>query len=151
GAAVEDHARFEAIHAAQRGADWRRWPAELRDPHGPGVAAFARRHAAEVEVHAFLQWRAAQGLAQAQPRARGAGVRVGLITGLAVGTDPAGSHAWSRPQDMLSGLSVGAPPDLFNPLGQDWGLTALSPRALHRDGFRGFTDVLRAGFTGAGG
>ncbi len=34
--------------------------------------------------------------------------------------DRAGSHAWARQYDLLMGLSIGAPPDAFNPHGQDW-------------------------------
>ena len=30
--------------------------------------------------------------------------------------------------DLLMGLSIGAPPDAFNPHGQDWGLTGFSPQ-----------------------
>ena len=73
--------------------------------------------------------------------ARDAGMRIGLIADLAIGMNPGGSHAWSRQQDLLLGLNVGAPPDLFNTRGQDWGLTGFSPqalvderlRAVHRD------------------
>ena len=57
-------------------------------------------------------------------------MRVGLIADIAVGMDPAGSHAWSRPKDLLNGLAIGAPPDLFNPNGQQWGITGFSPQAL---------------------
>ena len=57
-------------------------------------------------------------------RARDAGMRIGLIADLAIGMDPTGSHAWTRPGDLLTGLSVGAPPDIYIPSGQDWGLVA---------------------------
>jgi 4-alpha-glucanotransferase len=49
------------------------------------------------------------------------------------------------------GLNVGAPPDLFNPLGQDWGLTAFSPRALVATGFAPFIATLRAALRNGGG
>ena len=62
-------------------------------------------------------------------------MRIGLIGDLAVGMDPSGSHAWSRQGDVLGRLSIGAPPDLLNPRGQDWGLTGFSPRALIAGGF----------------
>ena len=71
-------------------------------------------------------------------------MRIGLITDLAVGMDRGGSHAWSRQHDLLLGLSVGAPPDLFNPRGQDWGLTGFSPQALVASGFEPFLATLRA-------
>ena len=65
-------------------------------------------------------------------------MRIGLIGDLAIGMDRAGSHAWARQSDLLLGLSVGAPPDIFNPRGQDWGLTGFSPRALQARGFEPF-------------
>jgi 4-alpha-glucanotransferase len=76
---------------------------------------------------------------------------VGLIADLAVGCDSAGSHAWSYRDDMLQGVSVGAPPDLFNQAGQAWGLTTFSPRAMRTQGFSAFIDMLRAAFAHAGG
>ena len=40
--------------------------------------------------------------------------------------------------DLLMGLSIGAPPDAFNPHGQDWGLTGFSPHALVATRLRAF-------------
>jgi 4-alpha-glucanotransferase len=99
----------------------------------------------------FLQWLAAGAFAAAQKTCRDAGMRIGLISDLAVGLDPAGSDVAARPQDYLAGLRIGAPPDLFNPLGQDWGLTTFSPEALHAQGFTPFLATLRAALRHAGG
>jgi 4-alpha-glucanotransferase len=65
--------------------------------------------------------------------------------------DPDGSHAWSRQNDILQGLTIGAPPDLLNPGGQDWGLTGFSPRALEANGFDAFLTTLRAAMRHVGG
>ncbi|SIT39555.1 4-alpha-glucanotransferase [Paraburkholderia ribeironis] len=155
GRALEDHARFEALHAAQlaQGGDghWRNWPEPLRDPRSAEVEAFAEANRHEVTFHLFLQWLAAKGLSHAQHAAHEAGMAVGLIADLAVGCDSAGSHAWSYCDDMLQGVSVGAPPDLYNQAGQAWGLTTFSPRAMRTQGFSAFIDMLRAAFTHAGG
>ncbi|WP_454689994.1 4-alpha-glucanotransferase [Achromobacter aloeverae] len=156
GEALESHARFEALHARHLpplgdATDWRLWPADLRDPAGNGVRAYAHAHDRDVAFHIFLQWLAAQGLAGAQQAARAAGMGIGLIGDLAVGTDPGGSHAWSRQADILEGLSPGAPPDIYNPLGQCWGLTAFSPRALHLSGYAAFIEMLRAALAHTGG
>ncbi|MFM0551383.1 4-alpha-glucanotransferase [Paraburkholderia sediminicola] len=156
GRALEDHARFEALQAAQLAREggnghWRNWPEALRDPRSPEVDAFAEVHRHEVDFHLFLQWLAAKGLSHAQHAARDAGMAVGLIADLAVGCDSAGSHAWSYRDDMLQGVSVGAPPDLFNQAGQAWGLTTFSPRAMRTQGFSAFIDMLRAAFAHAGG
>jgi 4-alpha-glucanotransferase len=150
------HARFEALHAERVAADrnawsWRTWPAPLRDPNSAAVEEFAARHAREILFHCFLQWLAFRSFAAAQEVARGADMRIGLIADLAVGMDSSGSHAWSRQSDILVGIEVGAPPDLFNARGQNWGLTAFSPRALVAGGFAPFIATLRAGMRHAGG
>lgn len=152
---LAQHAAFEALQAEQlalgQPPDWHCWPADLRNPAGPAVAAFRAARRREVLFHMFLQWLADRSLTAAQRRARAAGMPVGLIADLAVGMDPAGSHAWSRPQDMLSGLTIGAPPDLFNSSGQQWGITGFSPRALAETGFAPFLGTLRAALRHAGG
>jgi 4-alpha-glucanotransferase len=153
---LEQHARFEALHAVRLSQDrkawsWRDWPAQWRDPGSAAVREFAAAHAGEITFHAFLQWVADRSLAAAQAHARRVGMRVGLIADLAVGMDSAGSHAWSRQDDVLLGLNVGAPPDLFNPRGQNWGLTAFSPHALREGGFEPFIATLRAAMRDAGG
>jgi 4-alpha-glucanotransferase len=156
GEALVDHARFEALHAHYYGADftrwdWRTWDAPHQDPRSAAVEAFARDHALEIDFHVFLQWLASRSQAGAQKRAKDSGMRIGLIGDLAVGVNAGGSHAWSHPDDLLDGLSVGAPPDPLAPQGQSWGLTAFSPRGLVDTGFAPFIATLRAMMVHAGG
>ncbi|HYZ34894.1 MAG TPA: 4-alpha-glucanotransferase, partial [Crenalkalicoccus sp.] len=151
---LETHARFEALHAEQFSKGrwhWRDWPAELRDPRSPAVSAFAARHAEEVAFHAYMQWRADRSLEAAQRATREAGMSIGLIADLAVGADSGGSHCWSRQDETLIGLSIGAPPDLLSTKGQKWGLAAFSPQGLRRNGFGAFLEMLRAAMRHAGG
>ncbi len=154
GAHLAEHARFEALHchhAAQGQRHWHHWPAQERDPHSAEVAAFAQAHAGEVAFHQFAQWLTEESLAAAHASACAAGMKIGLISDLAVGTDTAGSHAWSRPHELLRGIGIGAPPDALAPQGQNWGLTTFSPRALQTLGFAPFLDLLRANLRHAGG
>ena len=155
GAALEGHARFEALHASIFGAGgpwhWRDWAGGLADASSDAVAQFARENAAEVTRHAFYQFAADRSLAAAQAAARQAGMPIGLISDLAVGVDSGGSQCWARPDQTLLGVSVGAPPDLLNTQGQRWGLAAFSPQGLQRHGFGVFIDMLRAAMRHAGG
>ena len=156
GPTLEAHARFEALHGHLYGRDpalwhWHRWPEEYRTPDNAAVGAFARTHADDVAFHAWLQFRADRDLAAAQAAARDSGMAVGLIADLAVGTDAGGSHAWSRQDEVLSGLSIGAPPDLLNMKGQDWGLVTFSPHGLYRHGHAAFIELLRGALRHAGG
>ncbi|TDN86573.1 4-alpha-glucanotransferase [Stakelama pacifica] len=154
GKELERHALFDALHAhffAQGARGWQEWPERYRDPDSPAVAAFSDEHRGHVDFYIFAQWLAESSLKTAQRAATDAGMAIGLISDLAVGMDMGGSHGWSRREDLLNGLSIGAPPDPLGPAGQDWRITSFAPDALRRTGFRGFIDTLRAAIRNTGG
>jgi 4-alpha-glucanotransferase len=150
GAELEAHARFDALHARFGGEGWRDWPLPYQDAGGEAVIRFAAEAEGDIAFFAFLQWLTDLSLATAQRAARDR-MRIGLIADLAVGMTGDGSHAWSAPDDLLAGLTIGAPPDSLGPDGQNWGITALDPFALERSAFRPFIATLRAAFAHAGG
>ncbi|RCL28921.1 4-alpha-glucanotransferase [Pseudomonas sp. AFG_SD02_1510_Pfu_092] len=155
GEALEHHCRFEVLQAEAvdrgLGADWRNWPQAWRDPYHAEVQSFAASYPARIEFHAFCQWLSERSLQRAHEAARGNGMAVGLIADLAVGADGAGSQAWSRQDELLANLTVGAPPDILNRSGQDWGICGFSPEGLKRNGYRAFIEMLRANLAHAGG
>ncbi|HZH27922.1 MAG TPA: 4-alpha-glucanotransferase [Azospirillaceae bacterium] len=155
GEALDRQALFDALHehvyADGAGAwMWREWPEGLRRPDSPDVRRFAEENAERVDFFAWLQWVADRQLAAAQAEARNAGMPIGLYVDLAVAEHPGGATAWSFPDVVLSGVSVGAPPDLLNSLGQNWGLSPLSPWGLAEAGYAPFIEVLRASMRHAG-
>jgi 4-alpha-glucanotransferase len=141
GPALETFALHQAI-SERFGPYWSDWPAALRRPDGAEARAFACDHARRLAFHAWLQFRAEAGLAEAQRAARGAGMALGLYLDLAVGTHPAGAETWAEPQLFARGISLGAPPDAFAPQGQTWGVVPFSPPALVADGFAAFAETL---------
>jgi 4-alpha-glucanotransferase len=156
GERLREHALFEALHAywlsqPEPKWNWRDWPPDWRGPAAFCSVNFAAAEPREIQFHMFGQWLAAESFAAAHRDARQQGMRIGLISDIAVGMNPGGGHAWSRPNDLLPGLSVGAPPDLFNTRGQDWGLTAFSPQGLLAAGYEPFIATLRAAMCAAGG
>ncbi|UWF46821.1 4-alpha-glucanotransferase [Pseudomonas sp. N3-W] len=155
GEALENHCRFEAIQETRvaRGEDpdWRHWPEHWRDPRSAELAGFAEENAGRIGYFAFCQWLITRCLERAQATAKSAGMGIGLIADLAVGADGGGSQAWSRQDELLASLTVGAPPDILNRSGQGWGISAFSPEGLVRNGFRAFIEMLRANFAHAGG
>jgi len=153
GHALDIHALFEALHERffARGLwHWRDWPAGFRDPHGPEVAAFAEAHRERLDFFAWLQWIADEQLAAAHASAHASGMAIGLYTDLAVGLDPGGSAAWSHQHLIPGNIAIGAPPDDFNQLGQNWGLAPLSPVRLSERGFDIFAAAIRASMRHAG-
>ena len=124
------------------------WPQEYRSSLSPGVARFAAEHPDLVRFQLWLQW-----IADEQLKAvceSGAGMTVGLYRDLAVGAHPSGAEVWSYPDALSAKASVGAPPDIWNPAGQNWGLPPLQPLAAREQGYRSFIDLIRTNMRYAG-
>jgi 4-alpha-glucanotransferase len=149
----EDLVRFAAFEVLRQrfgGRAWWEWPEDWQRPGKPQIAELCARHADELDFQMYLQWLAEDQLRGCQQLARRRGMPVGLYIDLAVGVDPAGADAWAGQGDMLPGVSVGAPPDLLNPAGQNWGLTTFNPHALSASDFAPVRRLLRATMRHAG-
>jgi 4-alpha-glucanotransferase len=145
---LRDWATWCAI-AEVHGNDWRAWPDELRDGRSPAVLRAAEPE--RVRFHAWLQMLCQEQLASVQQRAIDAGLSTGIVHDLAVGCDPAGADAWALQDVLALGARIGAPPDPFNQLGQDWGMPPWHPRRLAAASYRPLRDMLRTTLAHAGG
>ncbi|GAB0114285.1 glycogen debranching protein GlgX [Acidisoma sp. C75] len=150
GRALTRFATFQAISARYPGQGWQAWPEALRDPAGPAVQGFAAEEAAAVDFFAFLQWLADRQLAEADRVSRAGGLTHGFYRDLAVGTAPVGAEAWAEQNLLMTGVSVGAPPDPFSLEGQNWNLPPANPLAMQAEGYQGFADLLAANMRHAG-
>jgi 4-alpha-glucanotransferase len=120
------------------------WPQEHRDPSRPAVTRFRVENEDRVLFHEWVQWLLEEQLLRA-------GGAIGLVHDLAIGVDPEGADAWLWRDVIARGVTVGAPPDLFNAHGQNWGLPPFDPWRLRSAGYRPFVETLRANLTGAAG
>jgi 4-alpha-glucanotransferase len=155
GQGLLDFATFlvlDEVQTEERGApEWfRRWPSAYQGARTSEVALFREAHAERVDFHCWLQFELERQLEQAARVAREAGMRIGLYQDLAIGTSGGGSDAWAYPQLLLSGVSIGAPPDQLGPQGQDWGLPPLDPRRLREEGYGYWIQLLHGAFRHAG-
>jgi 4-alpha-glucanotransferase len=147
---LTDFAVFCAL-AEVHGADWHTWPAELRRPDTPAVAAARERHRDRVAFHVWLQQLLQAQLTAANDAARAAGMPIGVVHDLAVGIEPTGAGGWLLQDVLAAGVHAGAPPDAFNQLGQDWGLAAWRPDRLADTGYAAYRDMVRRSLRHAGG
>ncbi|MFV0453293.1 MAG: 4-alpha-glucanotransferase, partial [Propioniciclava sp.] len=120
------------------GMNWREWPAPYRRPSSPEVAEFSAEHAREIDFFTWLQWVADEQLRSAQTAAREAGMRIGIMSDLAVGVSKESAEAWTLGDAFASRVSVGAPPDHYNQLGQDWGQAPWRPDRLEELSYQPF-------------
>jgi len=155
GESLSGHAIFEALQErfhAEDPAVWGppRWPPAYRDFAGEAVRTFAAQNDERVQFHQYLQWVAELQLERASAHGHALGLSVGLYLDLAVSVDRAGSDAWRESDVFSANASVGAPPDVFSPKGQGWGLPPLRPDRLRESGYRFFIETLRANMRHAG-
>jgi 4-alpha-glucanotransferase len=130
---------------------WKCWPMPFHSPVSAESIQFSSDHQNEIEFYSWLQWIADQQLRDASAVALEAGMEVGLYRDLAVGCDRTGCETWSNPSDFLECAQVGAPPDILNPSGQNWGLPPFNPVALKMKAYKPFVDLVRANMRHAGG
>ena len=155
GDALRRQALFDALQAHFHARDpavwgWPVWPDAYRDPASPAVRAFADEHGERVDFFAWLQWQADLQRESLATRARQSGLAIGLYTDLAVSIDRGGAEAWANQSLYAVSASVGAPPDIFNVRGQDWGLPPMIPTRLRDAGYAPFIATLRANMRFAG-
>jgi 4-alpha-glucanotransferase len=145
-------ARFACFEVLRRrlGKPWREWPDPWRDPTDLDLAAFRASDGDEIAFFEFVQWIADAQLQACRRRAHDLALPIGLYLDVAVGVRPDGFDAWSDQSSIMSGLGVGAPPDLHNTAGQNWGLAAFNPVALEQRQLQPFREMLQASMRNAG-
>jgi len=150
GEGLRDFAVWCAL-VEERGFGDGEWPEDLRHPRSAAVQEAAERLAPRVAFHEWLQWLVDTQLAEVQQRLVGAGMRLGVVHDLAVGVHPEGADAWALHDVLARGISVGAPPDMYNQVGQNWSQPPWHPVALAEAGFVPYRDMLRTLLRHAGG
>ncbi|MGE5539714.1 MAG: malto-oligosyltrehalose synthase [Gemmatimonas sp.] len=126
------------------GFGWQSWPKEFHDPDGAAAQAIAREHEERVEFYEYLQWQADIQICDVRRISERLGMSVGIYTDLAVGADGGGSDVWDWQDVVATGARAGAPPDMWNMKGQDWGLPPFHPIALREQAYRPFAELVRA-------
>ncbi len=125
-------------------------PEDLARSSAPRVELERLELAERVDFYQWCQWVVAEQLEHAQHVAREVGMEIGIMADLAVGVHPYGSEKWSRPELFASGMSVGAPPDVYSQQGQNWSQPPWSPRSLADSGYLPLRDMVRAALANAG-
>ena len=125
-------------------------PEDLARSSAPRVELERLELAERVDFYQWCQWVAAEQLEHAQHVAREVGMEIGIMADLAVGVHPYGSEKWSRPELFATGMTVGAPPDVYSQQGQNWSQPPWSPRSLAESGYTPLRDMVRAALANAG-
>jgi 4-alpha-glucanotransferase len=135
GQLLERYACF-CVLAERHAGSWARWPARYRRPDGTAVRELVTSERSRIDFHRWMQWSIDTQLARA-------GRALPLVHDLAVGFAPGGADAWLWQDDVAGSARIGAPPDDFNPAGQDWGVPPFDPGRLRAAGYGPLVATLR--------
>ncbi|MEZ9465448.1 4-alpha-glucanotransferase [Vibrio breoganii] len=149
GESLLHQAAFDAMHKTLRDADEHMWgwpvfPEKYRRFDSAGSQKFIKDNKDLVELYMYLQWIADTQINEAQALAEEKGMTLGLYRDLAVGVADSGSETWADDGNLILDASIGAPPDVLGPLGQNWGLPPLNPQVLQETGYDAYVKLLRA-------
>ncbi|MEZ5889439.1 MAG: 4-alpha-glucanotransferase [Xanthobacteraceae bacterium] len=136
-------AAFATLHR-KFGPPWWNWPPEWHNPTAEKIDELWRIEAVEMDFHAYMQWLADRQLKACFNVAKRLKMPVGLYLDVAVGVSANSADVWSNQGAYVRELSAGAPPDMLNTFGQDWGLASLHPRVLAHTDFQLMRETLRA-------
>jgi len=150
GPGLDDFATWCAL-AEVHGPTWHEWADELQHPRSPAVADFRAEHPDAVDFYRWLQWMLDEQLGGVQAAARNAGMVLGVMHDLAVGVHPAGADAWILQEALAKNINVGAPPDPFNQVGQDWSQPPWRPDRLAELAYEPFRELISTVLRHAGG
>lgn len=129
---------------------WPVFPEAYKDYYNPAVEKFKKANKRQVKFYLFLQWIASQQLENASSKAIECGMTIGLYRDLAVGVSEGSAEIWGNKDLYCTDASVGAPPDILGPLGQNWGLPPMDPRKLYEQGYQPIIDLFASNMASSG-
>jgi len=135
GILLERYACF-CVLAERHAGSWARWPPAYRHSGSRAVRELMTTDRSRVDFHRWLQWLLDTQLGRA-------GRELPLVHDLAIGFAPDGADAWLWQDVVASDARIGAPPDDFNPAGQDWGVPPFDPGRLRAAGYAPLIATMR--------
>lgn len=96
------------------------------------------------DFYQWLQWIIFEQLQTVQETCKAQGMSLGIMHDLAVGIHSSGADVWANPELFAKGISVGAPADMYNQLGQNWSQPPWLPQALEKTAYQPIREVVKA-------
>ncbi|GAB2682847.1 4-alpha-glucanotransferase [Aliiglaciecola aliphaticivorans] len=155
GESLQMLATYDALqeHLASEGKPswgWPVFPKEYADFQSPAVSKFVKKHKNRIKFYLFLQWQAALQLEAANQVAKENNMSIGIYRDLAVGVSEGSAEIWGNKDLYCTQASVGAPPDVLGPLGQNWGLPPMDPEKLYEQQYQPIIDLFDSNMKSAG-
>lgn len=138
---IDDYAAFRVLKEKYAWESWALWPEDLRRRDPRALARFRDKARASLDFYRWLQWLCYEQWGRVREHARARGVW--LLGDMAFLVEKESADVWARQEEFSPDTTVGAPPDMFNPEGQRWGVPAYVWERLEATDFRWWRARLR--------
>jgi 4-alpha-glucanotransferase len=147
GKVLDDFALFSALQQDMNtdcgSLSWRNWPEEYRERDSAQVREYLDSNTEAALFHKYVQWLIDEQHGAISERLADLGMPIGLYHDLAVGSSDGGFDTWIAHDIIADGMDVGAPPDDFNPTGQNWGFPPAIPEKMRASGYEFLITTIR--------
>ncbi|MBF0328148.1 MAG: 4-alpha-glucanotransferase [Nitrospirae bacterium] len=132
------------------GLNWQSWPEKYKTNRSKATTAFKTKNKKRILFYKYIQWVIELQQAEIAKLAHNSEMSIGLYHDLAIGSSGGGSDDWAHQDVIAFDADVGAPPDGFNPKGQNWGFPPIRPESLVETGYEFLVQTLRRNMQHAG-
>lgn len=130
---LEDYALFRLLKEKNDWRYWLEWPAPYRNRNKSEIKKLQQQEEERLLFFKYLQWALSEQWREVREHAKRRNVLIMGDLPFLVSRDSA--DVWSHPESFSDIDSVGAPPDVFNDKGQDWGLPLFDWKVMERRNF----------------
>lgn len=124
---------FRSLKEKTQWASWQNWQDDWRQPSEQDFNRLAAENTEEIEYHSFLQFLCHSQLSFVKAEA---GKQNVLLKGdIPILISKESADVWHHPSVFDTSYSAGAPPDMYNAMGQDWGFPLYNWEALDKNGY----------------
>ena len=121
---LNDYSAFKALKDTFHGVHWKHWP---------GLYGTLQADPTKVQFYSFLQFHCFLQMDTVQKMA--AEAKIFLKGDMPILLSPDSADVWANPSLFRLDLAAGAPPDVYNLLGQKWGFPLYNWEAMRRSQF----------------
>lgn len=132
---VKKYAKFRAFQELTK-QNWRDWSSKQWDEFSHDLDK-NRNYL----YHVYVQWQMQEQLNSINQHNHL--VDFSICMNLPIGVHRDGYDTWQYQSEFALKASVGAPPDMVFPLGQDWGFPPLNPLQMHKSRYQFFIHTIR--------
>lgn len=130
---LEDYALFRLLKEKNDWRYWKEWPTPYRNRNKPELQKLQGQEKERLLFFKYLQWALAEQWKEVREHAERRNVLLMGDLPFLVSGDSA--DVWSHPDSFSAVDTVGAPPDVFNDKGQDWGLPLFNWNVMEKRNF----------------